>query len=141
MIRPTMIRACLILLTISAEPGCRGKDQFDASREKTQVPPQITPEQARAALLKLDKLPRYSGGESDPIHLDLKNGAVARLNDSRVTIGKFFSIDLKKKSWEMSFHIRVAPVSKMNFSTGANGKFEFTSDGTWRAIIEGRYIT
>jgi hypothetical protein len=136
MTRPTMIGVSLILLAIAADAGCTGKDQVDVSSKKAQTEPEITPEQARAALLKLASVRVITGGEDDPIVLDLKSGAVARTNDSVVTIGRFFSCNLKEKTWRMS----VGDPS-WHFAAGANGNFEFRSDGTWRAIQRGGYIT
>jgi len=131
-----MIGLSLILLAIAADAGCMGKDQVDVSSKKAPMEPEITPEQARAALLKLGSLRVITGGEDDPIVLDLKSGVVARTNDSVVNIGRFFSCNLKEKTWQMN-------VSNpgMHFAAGANGNFEFQSDGTWRAIQSGGYIT
>ena len=74
--------------------------------------PEITPEQARAALLKLPSVRVITGGEDDPIFLDLKSGAVARTNDSVVTIGSFFSCNLKEKTWQMSVSNAVASLCR-----------------------------
>jgi hypothetical protein len=131
MTRPTMIGASVILLVIAADAGCQTQTQREL---------EITPEQARSALLKLDSLPRYLSGEADPIRLDLKTGAIARTNDSVVTIGKFFSCNLKEKTWKMSFGL-IGATPKMNFATSAEGKFEFQPNGTWRAIQTGSDIT
>jgi hypothetical protein len=136
-----MIRATLIFLVVAATVGCGGRGPVKATSKKTLPEPEITPEQARAALLKLDSLPRYKSGENDPILLDLKSGAVARTSDSIATIGKVFSLNLKEKTWRMSVSFEYAGHPKMNFAAGANGKFEYQSDGTWRAIQTGGYIT
>jgi hypothetical protein len=135
-----MIRAALILLVLAAAVGCRGRD-LDATCKKAHAEPEVTPEQARAALFKLDTLPRYEGGENDRILLDLKSGAVARTSDSIVTIGKFFSLNLKEKTWRMSVSFEYPGHPKMNFSAAVNGKFEYQSDGSWRAIQTGGYMT
>jgi hypothetical protein len=136
-----MIRATLFLLAIGTTFGCQGRDSVNASSKKAQTEPEITLEQARAALLKLDSLPRYRSGENDPILLDLKSGAVAQTSDSIVTIGRFFSLNLKEKTWRMSVHFEYPGHPKMNFSAAANGKFEYQSDATWRAIQTGGYMT
>jgi hypothetical protein len=121
-----MIGAPLILLAIAADAGCLSKEQ----------PPEITAEQARAALLKHTSLRVIFGGEDDPIALDLKSGAIARTDDSVVTIGKFFCCNLKERTWRMS-----VSNPAIHFATGANGYFEFQSDGTWRAVTTDRFIT
>jgi len=140
MTRLTMLGASLILLAIAADAGCRRKNHLDVSSKKTQMEPEITAEQARAALLKLDGLPRYHSGEDDPILVDLKYGVVARPSNSVVRFGKIFSCNLKEKTWHMRFSNNAAN-PRWHFSTGANGKFEYQSDGTWRAIKTGYYIT
>jgi hypothetical protein len=99
-------------------------------------PPEISPEQARAALLRLGSLRVITGGDDDPIALDLKSGAVARTNGSVVTIGRFFSCNLKETTWEMSVSNR-----GLRFAAGAKGKFIFQWDGTWLAIETSSYIT
>jgi hypothetical protein len=99
-------------------------------------PPEISPEQARSALLRLGSLRVITGGEDDPIALDLKSVAVARTNGSVVTIGRFFSCNLKEKTWEMSVSNR-----SLRFAAGAKGKFIFQWDGTWLAIETSSYIT
>ncbi len=104
--------------------------------EKTQTEPEITTEQARAALLELSSLRVLTGREDDPIVLDLKSGAIARTNGSSVTIGRFFSCNLKEKTWQMA-----VSNARAHFAAAANGRFEFQSDGTWRAIQTGGYIT
>jgi hypothetical protein len=136
-----MIRATLILLVVAAAVGCRGRAPVNATSKKAQAAPEITPEQARAALLKLTGLPRFRSGEDDPILQDLKSGTVARTRDSIVTIGKFFSLNLKEKTWRMNVDFEYAGHPKMNFSAAANGKFEYQSDGSWRAIQTGGYMT
>jgi hypothetical protein len=132
MTRHTLIGVSLILLAIAADAGCVGKDQVDVFSKKAQTDPELTREQARAALLKLVSIRIITGGEGDPIVLDLKSGAVARTNDSVVTIGSFFSCSLKEKTWRMS-----VSNPRMHFAGDANGNFEFQSDGTWRAIQKG----
>ncbi len=134
-----MIRATLILLVVAAAVGCRGRDPVPATRKYTQEP-EITPEQARGALLKLDRLPRYESGENDPILLDLKSGAVTRTGDF-VSIGRFFSFNPNEKTWRMSVRFEYPAHAKMNFSAGANGRFELQSDGTWLAIQAGGHIS
>jgi hypothetical protein len=99
-------------------------------------PPEISPEQARAALLRLGSLRVITGGEDDPIALDLKSAAVSRTNGSVVTIGKYFSCNLKEKTWEMSVSNR-----GLRFAAGAKGKFIFRWDGTWVAIETSSYIS
>jgi hypothetical protein len=110
-----------------------------SDEKKTQMEPEITPEQARAALLKLGSLRVITGGEEDPIALDLKSGAIAWTDGSNVTIGRFFSCNLKEKTWHMA--VDNGRTGRMHFKAGANGKFEFQSDGTWRAMGGLRYIT
>ena len=131
-----MIRAELMLLGIAVETGCLGKDQSDVSAKQTQMAPAITPEQARAALLKLGSLRMITGGVDDPIFLDLKSGAVVQTEDSVVTIGRYFFCNLKEKTWRMS-----VSNPRIHFFAGANGRFERQSDGTWRAIRKTSYIT
>jgi hypothetical protein len=141
MSRLTMIRASLILLAISANAGCIGKDQLDVSSKKKRVEPQITPEQARAALLKLGSLRTFTGGEDSLIRLNLKSGAVARTNDSVVTIGRFYSCNLKERTWRMEVVVGNVSNPRMHYSAGAEGRFEFQSDGTWRAVQTSGYQT
>jgi hypothetical protein len=131
-----MVRTSLILFAIASTAGCVGKGPVDVSTKKPLVDPEITPEQARAALLKLPSIRVITGGEDDPNVLDLKSGAVARTDDSVVTIGRFFSCDLKKKTWEM--HVSNP---RAHFAAGGKGYFEFQSDGTWRAMETESYIT
>ena len=126
--RPAMIRASLILVAIAAPAGCLGKHHPSE--------PEITPEQAREALLKLDSLRVLTGGVDDPIAVDLRTGAIARANDGAVTIGRLFSCKLQQKTWFM-----VVSNPSRHFRAGASGKFEFQSDGTWRAIQINSYIT
>ena len=141
----SVLATAITALLVTLVGGLTGATYFfkgypDAFGRKTQEEPEITPEQARAALLKLNSLPRYLSGENDPIRLDLKTGAVTRINDPVATIGRFFSCNLKEKTWQMSFSITGA-TPKMNFATGAHGKFEFQPDGTWKAIEGIDYIT
>jgi hypothetical protein len=137
--RPAIISASLLLVAIMAAAGCLGKHSPDVLGKKTQIETEITPEQARAALLKLRSLRVLTGGEDDPIFLDLKSGAIARTGGTSVTIGRFFSCDLKKKTWQMA--VGNGRTGKAHFSAGANGRFELQSDGTWLAIETGGYIT
>ena len=99
-------------------------------------PPEISPEQARAALLRLGSLRVITGGEDDPIALDLKSGSVVRTNGSVVNIGRYFSCDLKEKTWEMRVSNR-----GLRFAAGAKGKFFFQWDGTWLAVETSSYIS
>ncbi len=133
--RLSIIGASLILLTM-ASAGCLGKKHPDVPGEKTQTNPTITPEQARAALLKLGSLRVLTGGADDPIAVDLRSGSIARTDSSSVTIGKFFSCNLKEKTWQMA-----VSNPSIHFRAGANGTFELQSDGTWLAIQTGRFIT
>jgi hypothetical protein len=128
--------ASLIVLAIPAAAGCTGKHGPDGRGEPARTGPEITPEEARAALLKLDSLRVVTGGEFDPVVLDLKFGAISRTNASVVTIGKFFSCNLKAKTWQMGLRN-----PQTHFGAGASGRFEFQSDGRWRAIKESGYIT
>jgi hypothetical protein len=139
MIWPKVTPVSLILLAIAAEAGCPAKDHFDVPSKKTQTVPEISPEQARAALLNLGTLPVITGRDDDPLILDLKLGAVVRTDDSVVTIGRFFSCDLKKKTWRMS--VSNSGTGRLHWSAGADGHFEIQSDGTWRAIQASGYIT
>ena len=101
--RPSIISAVLLLVAIMSAAGCVGKHRPDVPGTKAQIETELTPEQARAALLKLRSWRVLTGREDDPIFLDLKSGAVARTDGSRVTIGKFFSCDLKERTWQMAF--------------------------------------
>jgi len=150
-----MIGASLVLLVIAADAGCQTQREPEITPEQARAAPgdqprhrvvapqepEITPEQARAALLKLDSLPGFLIGEHDFIRRDLKTGAVARASDSVVTIGRFVSCNLKEKTWQMHVSGGASAPSRLHYSAGANGEFEFQADGTWRAILLGSYIT
>jgi hypothetical protein len=137
--RPSITGASLLVVAIMAAAGCLGKHRPDVPGEKTRMATEITPEQARAALLRLHSLRVLTGGEDDPILLDLKSGAIAQTDGSSVTIGRFCSCNLKEKTWQMAFSNGRA--GRAHFSWGANGRFELQSDGTWLAIETGGYIT
>ena len=92
--RRFIIGASLILLAIAAG----GVYLWNKPME-----PAITPEQARAALLKLGRLRVITGGEGDPIAVNLRSGAIAWTDASRLTIGRFFSCNLREKTWQMAF--------------------------------------
>jgi hypothetical protein len=128
--RLSIICASLILLVIAATAAYLGKKHADTA---------ITPEQARSALLKLRSLRVLTGGEDDPIAVDLRSGAIAWTDGSSVTIGRFFSCNLKEKTWQMA--VSNGRTGRGHFSAGANGRFEPQSDGTWLAIETGGYIT
>jgi hypothetical protein len=136
MYRRIVISASLILLVAVSAAGYLGRKHTDAVVEQTQTEPDITPEEARAALLNLGTLAVLTGGENDRIIVDLRNGAVKWRHESNVTIGKFISCNLTEKTWEMEVHN-----FEMHFAAGASGKFERQSDGTWRAIVTERYIS
>jgi hypothetical protein len=136
--RPSIISASLLLVAIMAA-GCGGKHRADVPGPETQIETELTPEQARAALLKLRSWRVLTGREDDPIFLDLKSGPIARTDGSRVKIGRLFSCDLKERTWQMAFSN--GRTGKAHFSTSANGRFELQSDGTWRAIETGGHIT
>jgi hypothetical protein len=93
------------------------------------APQQITPEEARAALLKLKSLRVITGGEDDPIYVDLKTGAIAWIDESTIDIGKFISCNLKENTWRMG-----VGNPAMRFAAHAEGRFERGAFGTWRAI-------
>ncbi len=126
--RRFIIGASVILVAVAVAVGYLGKGR--------PTEPELTPEQAREALLELHSLRVLTGREDDPIAVDLRSGAIARTNDSEVTIGRLFSCNLKEKTWRMA----VSNPSR-HFYAGANGRFEFQSDGTWRAIQITKYIT
>jgi hypothetical protein len=128
--RRFIIGASLILLAIAAGGVYLWKKPME---------PAITPEQARAALLKLGRLRVITGGEGDPIAVDLRSGAITWTDASRLTIGRFFSCNLREKTWRMAFSN--GRTGRAHFSTGANGRFEWQSDGTWLAIETDRFIT
>src|SRR5947209_6216878 len=71
--RPTSVLGAVItVLVVGLAGAITGaafffKGHTDVSSGKTRTEPDITPEQARAALLKLGSLPRYRSGEDDPI--------------------------------------------------------------------------
>ena len=89
--------------------------------------------------MKLGSLRVVTGGEDDPIAVDLRSGAIAWTNGSSVTIGRFFSCNLKEKTWHMA--VDNGRAGRAHFAAGANGRFELQSDGTWRAIETDSYIT
>jgi hypothetical protein len=97
---------------------------------------EITAEQARAALLQLRDIRVITGGEDDPIFRDLKTSPITRADDSRVTIGKFISCNLKENTWRMELHN-----DAIHFHAKANGRFERQLDGSWKAIQTSGYIT
>ena len=101
--------------------------------EKPRPVPEITPEQARAALLELRCVRAFTGGEDDPAVLELKQGAIVRVSDSVVKIGRFFSCNLKEKTWRMGYGIP-GDTPKRGFSVEAEGRFECPPNGTWRAV-------
>ena len=80
-----------------------------------------------------------TGGEDDPIALDLKSGAIAWTDGSNVTIGRFFSCNLKEKTWHMA--VDNGCTGRMHFVAGANGKLEPQSDGTCLAMGGLSYIS
>ena len=137
--RPSIIGASLLVVAIVAAAGCLGKHRPDVPGKKTPMETEITPEQARAALQRLRSLRVLTGGEDDPVFLDLKSGAIAGTDGSSVTIGKFFSCNLKEKTWQMA--VSNGRTGRAHFSAGANGRFELQSDGTWLAIETGGFIT
>src|SRR5262245_54678278 len=92
-----------------------------ANSRKTQTEAAITPEQARAALLKLGSLRVVTGGEDDPIAVDLRSGVIAWTDGSNVTIGRFFSCNLQEKTWRMG--VTNGRTGRLHFSAGANGRF------------------
>jgi hypothetical protein len=123
-----MITASWMLVTIAAVAGCLGKNDATVQTEKLQAKQQITPEEARAALLKLKSIRVITGGEDDPIYLDLKTGAIEWTGESTLAIGRFFSCNLKENTWEMTIS---SP--SIHFHATAKGKFERQADGTWSA--------
>jgi hypothetical protein len=136
MARLAVIAACLILLSIASAAGCLSRDDAAARTETTQTQQQITAEQARAALLNLESIRVLTGGEDDPIFVDLQTGTIAWTNESTVKIGRFISCNLKDNTWQMT-----VGNPRIHFHADANGIFERESDGTWRAIQTGASIT
>lgn len=112
------------------------KNQAPARKEETRTKPPITPEQARAALLKLN-IRVLTGKEDDPVWVNLRDGLIVRTGATKVKIGDFCSCDLDKGTWDVGFAIETEPT----FHFGANGRFERQTDGTWRAIQTGGHIT
>ena len=115
--------------------GCVGPDDPAAKSEKTQTKQSITPEQARAALLELKSIRVISGGEDDPVFVNLKTGAITWTSGSTVNIGSFISCNLNDRTWKMEVG------DGARFHASANGTFERQSDGTWRAIQTGGSIS
>jgi hypothetical protein len=89
--------------------------------------------------LKLSSLRVVAGGEDDPIAVDLRSGAIAWTSGSSLTIGRFISCDLKEKTWRMA--VDNGRAGRLHFAAGASGRFEWQSDGTWRAIVTDSFIT
>jgi hypothetical protein len=129
----------LILLAVATEAGCPANDQPDLPSAKTQIEPELSPEQARAALLNFDGLPVVTGRDDDPVILDVKLGAIVRTDESVVTIGRFVSCDLKKKAWRI--RVSNSGTGRLHWSAGSDGHFEMQSDGTWRAVRTSGYLT
>jgi hypothetical protein len=134
--RPSAILASLFLAAIASAAGCLGRDDAAARTEKAETKQPITPEQARTALLKLKSIRVLTGGEDDPIFVDLKTGAIAWTSESTVTIGKFISCNLTERTWRMGVANPDA-----QFFANAHGRFECHADGTWQAIETGSSIS
>ncbi len=130
MSRPSIVGASMVVLAVAAAFGCAGNPPATE-------PAMITPEEARAALLRLKSLQQAGGGVIDPF-AELKTGAIASTGGPNVTIGRFFSFDLRKKTWRMDFSN--GRTGKAAFACGASGRFEW-HDGTWEATQTEGYIT
>jgi hypothetical protein len=104
--------------------------------EKTPPEPEITAEEARAALLKCPDIRVIRSGEDDPIFVDLKSGAIVQTNSTNVRIGKFVTCNLKNKLWKFG-----VSNPSMHFSAHVDGRFELQPDGTWRAILTSKVIS
>jgi hypothetical protein len=132
MFRSPALAGSLVLLLLVGAAGCLRTVDPEALTE----PPQITAEEARAALLKLESIRVISGKENDPVYVDLKSGAITRVSDSKVEIGSFISCNLKENTWEMSIGN-----PEIHFHARASGTFERQPNGTWRAIQTGGSIS
>ncbi|MHB1561620.1 MAG: hypothetical protein ACYC61_29575 [Isosphaeraceae bacterium] len=137
MSRPSIVGASLVVLAVAAAVGCGGNPPAAEPALITPEPALITPESARAALLRLESLQWAGGGVIDPF-AELKTGAIVSTGGSNVTIGRFFSCDLKKKTWRMDFSN--GRTGKAAFACGASGRFEW-HDGIWEAIETESSIT
>jgi hypothetical protein len=126
----------LIFAVIVTVDGCMSRNDRSERMETVQIEQPITPEQARAALLELKSIRVITGDEDDPILKDLRSATIARTNESRITIGRFISCNLKERTWQMS-----VGNPEIHFHATINGNFEPQSDGTWRAIRTGGSIT